>query len=86
MDIPFEGEVISIDLLSVKLLTMDNVYVRLPNEQLIRAPVHNLSKFPIRRLSITVAINFNENINKVREVLIDVANDYPLVLAVQNHV
>lgn len=76
-----EGEVISIDLLSVKLLTMDNVYVRLPNEQLIRAPVHNLSKFPIRRLSITVAINFNENINKVREVLIEVANDYPLVLA-----
>jgi len=38
-----EGEVISIDLLSVKLLTLDNVYIRLPNEQLIRAPVHNLS-------------------------------------------
>ncbi|AXQ23446.1 mechanosensitive ion channel family protein [Acinetobacter wuhouensis] len=76
-----EGEVISIDLLSVKLLTMDNVYVRLPNEQLIRAPVHNLSKFPIRRLSITVAINFTEDINKVREVLIELANDYSLVLA-----
>ena len=40
-----EGEVISIDLLSVKLLTLDNVYIRLPNEQLIRAPVHNLSKY-----------------------------------------
>ena len=76
-----EGEVISIDLLSVKLLTMDNVYVRLPNEQLIRAPVHNLSKFPIRRLSITVGINFTEDINKVREVLIELANDYALVLA-----
>ena len=76
-----EGEVISIALLSVKLLTMDNVYVRLPNEQLIRAPVHNLSKFPIRRLSITVAINFTEDINKVREVLIELANDYALVLA-----
>ena len=60
---------------------MDNVYVRLPNEQLIRAPVHNLSKFPIRRLSITVAINFTEDINKVREVLIELANDYALVLA-----
>ncbi len=35
----------------VKLLTQDNIYVRLPNEQLIRAPVHNLSKFPIRRYS-----------------------------------
>lgn len=76
-----EGEVISIDLLSVKLLTLDNVYVRLPNEQLIRAPVHNLSKFPIRRIPIVVAINFNEDINKVREVLLNVANDYPLTLA-----
>ena len=76
-----EGEVISIDLLSVKLLTIDNVYVRLPNEQLIRAPVHNLSKFPIRRITLTVPINFNEDINKVRSVLIDIATAYPLVLA-----
>ena len=76
-----EGEVISIDLLSVKLLTQDNIYVRLPNEQLIRAPVHNLSKFPIRRIPITLAINFHEDIIKVREVLLDVANKYPMVLA-----
>ncbi len=46
---------------------------RLLNEQLIRAPVHNLSKFPIRRIFITLAINFHENIIKVREVPIDVA-------------
>lgn len=76
-----EGEVISIDLLSVKLLTWDNVYVRLPNEQLIRAPVHNLSKFPIRRIPITMAINFDQDINKVREVLIKVGEYYPLALA-----
>ena len=76
-----EGEVISIDLLSVKLLTQDNVYVRLPNEQLIRAPVQNLSKFPIRRIPITLAINFHEDIIKVREVLLKVAASYPLVLA-----
>ncbi|WP_180050202.1 MULTISPECIES: mechanosensitive ion channel family protein [unclassified Acinetobacter] len=76
-----EGEVISIDLLSVKLLTQDNVYVRLPNEQLIRAPVHNLSKFPIRRIPITLAINFHEDIIKVREVLLDAVSKYPLVLA-----
>ena len=75
-----EGEVISIDLLSVKLLTQDNIYVRLPNEQLIRAPVQNLSKFPIRRIPITLAINFHEDIIKVREVLLDVANKSPLVL------
>src|SRR5690606_32318564 len=76
-----EGEVISIDLLSVKLLTQDNIYVRLPNEQLIRAPVQNLSKFPIRRIPITLAINFHEDIIKVREVLLDVAQKSVLVLA-----
>ena len=75
-----EGEVISIDLLSVKLLTLDNVYIRLPNEQLIRTPVMNLSKYPIRRIPITLAINFHENIIKVRQVLLDVASKYPLVM------
>lgn len=75
-----EGEVISIDLLSVKLLTLDNVYIRLPNEQLIRTPVMNLSKYPIRRIPITLAINFHEDIHKVRQVLLDVAAKYPLVM------
>ena len=75
-----EGKVISIDLLSVKLLTLDNVYIRLPNEQLIRTPVMNLSKYPIRRIAITLAINFHEDILKVRQVLLDVAVHYPLVL------
>lgn len=75
-----EGEVISIDLLSVKLLTLDNVYIRLPNEQLIRAPVFNLSKYPIRRIPITLSINFHEDIIKVRKVLLKVAADFNLVL------
>ena len=75
-----EGEVISIDLLSVNLLTLDNVYIRLPNEQLIRTPVMNLSKYPIRRIPITLAINFHEDIIKVRHVLLDVAAKYPLVM------
>lgn len=75
-----EGQVISIDLLSVKLLTLDNVYIRLPNEQLIRTPVMNLSKYPIRRIPITLAINFHEDIIKVRQVLLEVAGKYPLVM------
>ena len=75
-----EGQVISIDLLSVKLLTLDNVYIRLPIEQLIRTPVMNLSKYPIRRIPITLAINFHEDIIKVRQVLLEVAAKYPLVM------
>ena len=46
------GEVLSVDLLSVKLRTFDNLYVRIPNESLIKAEMTNLTKFPIRRLEI----------------------------------
>lgn len=75
-----EGEVISIDLLSIKLRTVDNVYIRVPNEQLIRTPVHNLSRFAIRRVPITLAIAFQEDMAKVRQVLLNLAAEYPLVL------
>lgn len=75
-----EGEVISIDLLSVKLCTLDNVYIRLPNEQLIRTPVHNLSRYPIRRIPITLSITFQEDMSKVRHVLMLLATEHPLVL------
>lgn len=75
-----EGEVVSIDLLSVKLMTVDNTYIRVPNEQLIRTPVYNLSKYPIRRIPITLSINFDENLTKVREVLLHAAKHYPLIL------
>ncbi|KAA8731918.1 mechanosensitive ion channel family protein [Acinetobacter qingfengensis] len=75
-----EGKVLSIDLLSVKLQTLDNTFIRVPNEQLIRTPVYNLTRFPIRRIPITLFINFHEDIVKVRQVLIDVADNYPFVL------
>ena len=75
-----EGEVVSIDLLSVKLMTVDNTYIRVPNEQLIRTPVYNLSKYPIRRIPITLTINFDENLTRVREVLMQTAKNYHLVL------
>lgn len=75
-----EGKVASIDLLSVKLVTLDNTFIRVPNEQLIRIPVYNLTRFPIRRIPITLFIHFYEDIVKVRQVLLAVADSYPLVL------
>lgn len=75
-----EGEVTSIDLLSVKLRTLDNIFIRLPNELLIRTPVQNLSRYPIRRIPITLAITFQEDVKKVRQVLLDLAEEFPLVM------
>ncbi len=43
------GTVLSIDLLSIKLRTADNRFVRIPNEDLIKTDIVNLTRFPIRR-------------------------------------
>ena len=74
------GEVISIDLLSAKLRTMDNLYVRIPNETLVSSEVTTLTRFPIRRLDLQVGVAYKENISRVREVLFAVASQNPLCL------
>jgi small-conductance mechanosensitive channel len=74
------GVVLSIDILSVKLRTFDNKYVRIPNETIIKSDVTNITRFPIRRLDITIGVAYKEEIPRVREVLLDVAKNNPLCL------
>ena len=74
------GEVLSIDLLSVKLRTFDNLFVRIPNETLIKSEVTNLTRFPIRRFDLLLGVAYKEQIAVVRQVLMDVADKNPLCL------
>ena len=74
------GEVISIDLLSVKLRTYDNLFVRIPNETMIKSEVTTITKFPIRRADLLVGVAYKENIEKVKELLAEVARKNPLCL------
>jgi len=74
------GQVLSVDLLSVKLRTFDNLFVRVPNETLIKSEIVNLTRFPIRRYDLQVGVAYKEDIGQVREVLMQVARDNPLCL------
>ena len=67
------GEVISIDLLSVKLRTFDNLFVRIPNESMIKSAVTTLTKYPIRRADLKIGIAYKEDIETVRTILLDIA-------------
>src|SRR5690554_1272412 len=67
------GEVVAIDLLSVKLRTADNLYVRIPNETLIKTRVINRSRFPIRRIDLVLGIAYAEDVEKVRDLLLELA-------------
>jgi len=74
------GVVLSIDILSIKLRTFDNRYVRIPNETLIKSEVTNITRFPIRRVDLNVGVAYKEDIGKVRSILLDIAMKHPLVL------
>jgi small-conductance mechanosensitive channel len=71
------GRVLSIDMLSVKLRTYDNRFVRIPNENLIKTEFVNLTRFPIRRVDITVGVAYKEDVGRVKEVLFQVAREHP---------
>jgi small-conductance mechanosensitive channel len=74
------GEVLSVDLLSVKLRTFDNLFVRIPNETMIKAEIVNLQRFPIRRYDLQVGVAYREDMRAVREALTAVAEQNPLCL------
>lgn len=67
------GIVESVDLLSIKLRTFDNRFVRIPNETLIKTNVINVTRYPIRRLDVWVTVGYTEDLERVKGVLEDLA-------------
>ena len=74
------GEVLSVDLLSVKLRMFDNVMMRVPNENMIQSTVLVRTRFPIRRVDLQLGVAYKEDTARVREILFDVADRNPLCL------
>jgi small-conductance mechanosensitive channel len=74
------GDVVSIDLLSVKIRTWDNLFVRVPNESIIKSNVINITRYPIRRTDMHIGVAYKEDIDRVRRILFEVAEENPLCL------
>jgi small-conductance mechanosensitive channel len=74
------GVVLSIDLLSVKLRTFDNRFVRVPNETFVKSDMVNITRFPIRRMDMTIGVAYKEDIARVTRVLQEVIDANPFCL------
>lgn len=74
------GTITSIDLLSVKILTANNTLIRIPNETLIKSEITNITRFEMRRLEINIDISYKENVKKVKELLLSIAQHNALCL------
>lgn len=74
------GEVLAVDLLAIKLRTFDNLYVRIPNETVMKSDITNLTRFPIRRLDIPVRVPWGTDAERIHDLLHREAEADPLVL------
>lgn len=74
------GIVDSIDLLSVKLRTFDNLYIRVPNEKIASSQLTNITRYPIRRMNFTLTVPHSVDLDQVREILVGIANENVLCL------
>ena len=70
------GTVTDIGLLSTKLRTFDNLYVRIPNETLVKNKLVNYTRFKTRRLSISFHIAEGADIATAKKVILQQAMEY----------
>jgi small-conductance mechanosensitive channel len=74
------GEVVSVDLLSTKLRTFDNLLVRIPNETMVKSEIVSINRYPIRRFDLTVGVAYDSDLGLVQKTLLDTAAANPLCL------
>jgi len=74
------GVVDSIDLLSIKLKTMDNLLIRIPNQTIITTELTNITRYPIRRMEILVSVAYKEDLRTVTKLLEEIVANNPLCL------
>ncbi|MBY0385607.1 mechanosensitive ion channel family protein [bacterium] len=75
-----KGEVLSVDLLSMRIKTVDNLLIRVPNEVVMKAQVTNYSYFPIRRHDMTFSLSYTEDLEKVKKILLELVENNPYCL------
>ena len=74
------GTVQEIQIFNTILRTLDNKIVIVPNTQLATNTVTNYTRSGKRRVEVNVGIAYGEDVNKAREVLVEMTKKYPLIM------
>ncbi len=74
------GSIKEVKLMHTVLTTPDNRQVMLPNSQVFASSIINYSVNDTRRMDISVDVDYDEDPEKIRTMLLKVANKHPLVL------
>lgn len=76
-----EGVVDRIDLFYTKLITGDNKAIVIPNGALSNAAITNVTQYDKRRVDLTFGISYNDDIEKAKALLLDVATKDKAVIS-----
>ncbi len=71
------GTVIEVGLFTTILRTVDGLYISCPNAQIWGNRVQNFDRYTTRRVSINIGVAYDSNLEKVKDILLKVMNDYP---------
>ena len=75
-----EGTVVEIGFMFTKLRTYKNELVFIPNSKVGSATIKNFSYEKYRRIEYTVGVSYNNDIESVKNALLEVLNEEPLVV------
>ena len=75
------GEVQKIDILYTRLETFDGRILTMPNGNVANSDVDNRTMNPIRRIDLFLKFSFEEDIDKIREVLLTAVSEDDRVLS-----
>lgn len=74
------ADVVAIELIYTKMLTLDNVSVSVPNQELLKAEIDNFGKDTVVRRQVTVTPGFEYDNRDVERALLEAAGKVPRVL------
>jgi len=74
------ADVVAIELIYTKMLTLDNFLVSVPNQELLKTEIDNFGKKKIVRRHVTVTPGFEYDSRDVEKVLLEAAEKVPRVL------
>lgn len=74
------GVVSDITIMSTRIIGLDGVVIRVPNDKIFTSTIRNITAKPAKRIEFTIGIAYGEDAEKAYEVLRQVVEDHPLVL------
>ena len=76
-----QGSVVQIQIFNTIVKTPDQKVIVVPNTDLATKTLTNYSRSEIRRVDVSVGIAYGESVDKTREIILNMASAYQLVVA-----